>query len=423
MIVNKAYKIELKPNNKQRTAMASSAGCARFAYNWGLAQRIELYEKEKKSTTAINQHKDLCAIKEEQFPWMYDVSKCAPQEALRDLDKAFKNFFRGIKSGKKIGFPRFKSKHRSKSAFRISTGAIYVNKSTVKLPMIPGKLRLKEKGYIPTEGVKYNSFTVSKEVDKWFLSVQCVVELPEPGPRTGGVVGVDLGIKTLATVSDGMVYDNPKSYKKLERTMNRVQRERCRRVKGSANRKKSVQRLQKINYKIRNKRKDSLHKMTSDLVRTKPNLIVLEDLSVNNMLKNHKLAGALSDASFGEIRRQIEYKAAWYGSKVTFAGKFFPSSRLCSSCGVLKEDLTLSDRVYKCECGSIIDRDLNAALNLKRYGEFHRSLSKQKACGEERLQFSAFYGAENGALLKSRNSTTSLPDEVDLYRFERTDKP
>jgi putative transposase len=409
MIVNKAYKVELKPNNKQRSAMARSAGCARFAYNWGLAQRINIYEKEKKSTTAINQHKDLCAIKEEQFPWMYESSKCAPQEALRDLDKAFKNFFRGVKSGKKTGFPKFKSKHRSKSSFRISTGAIYVNKSTIKLPMIPGKLRLKEKGYVPTEGVKYNSFIVSEEAGRWFLSVQCVVGLPEPGPRPVRVVGVDLGIKTLAVTSDGVTYSNPKSYKKLERTLSRAQRERCRRVKGSSNRRKSIQRLQDINYRIRNVRKDNLHKMTSDLVRTKPSLIVLEDLSVNNMLKNRKLAGALSDASFGEIRRQVEYKAAWYGSEVAFAGKFFPSSKLCSACGALKEDLTLSDRVYKCECGNIIDRDLNAALNLKRYGEFHRSLSKQKACGEERSQFPAAIASGDGALPRSRNSTANLP--------------
>lgn len=408
MIVNKAYKVELKPNNKQRSALARSAGCARYAYNWGLARRIELYEKEKKSTTAINQHKELCAIKEKELPWMYESSKCAPQEALRDLEKAFKNFFRGVMSGRKVGFPKFKSKHRSKSSFRISTGSIYVNKFTIKLPMIPGKLRLKEKGYIPIEGVKYNSFTVSKEIDRWFVSVQCVVDLPEPGPRPLRAVGVDLGIKTLATVSDGTVYDNPKSYRKLERILNRAQRERCRRVKGSSNRKKSIQRLQKINYRIRNVRKDSLQKMTSDLVRTKPSLIVLEDLSVSNMLKNHKLAEALSDASFGEIRRQIEYKAAWYGSEVLLAKRFFPSSKLCSSCGILKEDLTLSDRVYKCECGNIIDRDLNAALNLKRYGEFHRSLSKQKACGEERSQSPAPSGAGGGALLRSRNSTTSL---------------
>lgn len=409
MLINKAYKVELDPNNKQRSLLARSVGCARFAYNWGLARRIELYKSEKKSTTAVNQHKELCTLKKSEYPWMYEVSKCAPQEALRDLEKAYKNFFGRCKKGGKPGFPKFKSKHRSKDSFRISTGSIYVTKSSVTLPKIPGTLRLKEKGYIPTDTVKYNSFTVSKEAGRWFLSVQCVEDIPEPSAPPTAVHGVDLGVKTLATVSDGTTYDNPKYYRKLERTLNRVQRERCRRIKGSSNRLKSVNSLQKIHYRIRNIRRDSLHKMTSNLVKTKPGLIVLEDLSVKGMLKNHKLAKSISDASFSEVRRQVEYKANWYGSEVIFVDRFFPSSKLCSSCGTLKEDLTLGDRVYKCDCGLSIDRDLNAALNLKRYGEFHRSLSNQKACGEERSQPIVADATIGGALLGSRNSTTSLP--------------
>jgi putative transposase len=408
MVINKSYKVELDPNNMQRTQLARSAGCARFAYNWGLARRIELYKNEKKSTTAVNQHKELCALKKTEYPWMYDVSKCAPQEALRDLDRAYKNFFGRCKKGGKPGFPKFKSKHRSKNSFRISTGSIYVTKSSVTLPRIPGILRLKEKGYIPVEGVKYNSFTVSEEAGRWFLSISCEVVIEEPSAPPEAVHGVDLGVKTLAVVSDGTTYHNLKSYKRLERYLNRAQRERCRRKKGSSNRLKSIKRLQKIHYKVRNVRKDSLHKMTSDLVKTKPGLIVLEDLSVKNMLKNHKLAKSLSDASFSEVRRQLEYKAWWYGSEVMFVDRFFPSSKLCSSCGALKEDLTLGDRVYRCDCGLVLDRDLNAALNLKRYGEFHRSLSKQKACGEERLHAHAADAACAGALQRSRKETGSL---------------
>lgn len=408
MIINKAYKVELKPNNRQRTLLAQSAGCARFSFNWGLAQRIELYKNEKKSTNAFEQHRELCKIKEEQFPWMYNVSKCAPQEALRNLDLAFQNFFRRIKQGQKPGFPKFKSKHRSKDSFKITTGSIYVTNSTIKLPKISGVIRLKEKGYIPIENVKYNSFTVSKEINKWFLSVQCVIQIPDPCLPPKAVIGVDLGIKILATCSDGTVYPNPKSYNKLERRLNRTQRERCRRIKGSSNRRKTIQKLQKVHYKIRNIRKDVLHKMTSDLLRTKPGLIVLEDLSVNNMLKNHKLAKFLADASFGEIRRQLEYKTKWYGSEILVVDRFYPSSKMCSSCGVIKEDLTLSDRIYKCGCGLIIDRDLNASLNLKRYGEFHQSLYNHKVCGEERSQSNAAKAAGDGALLGSRNLTEVL---------------
>jgi putative transposase len=339
---------------------------------------------------------------------MYGVSKCAPQEALRDLDRAYKNFFGRCKNGGKPGFPKFKSKHRSKNSFRISTGSTYVTRSSVTLPRIPGTLRLKERGYIPVNGVKYNSFTVSEEVGKWFLSVSCEMVVEEPNAPPAAVHGVDLGLKTLAVVSDGTTHSNPKLYKKLERSLNRVQRERCRRKKGSNNRLRSIKRLQKIHYRIRNVRRDSLHKMTSDLVKTKPGLIVLEDLSVKNMFKNHKLAKSLSDASFSEVRRQIEYKARWYGSEVMFVDRFFPSSKLCSSCGALQEDLTLGDRVYRCSCGLVIDRDLNAALNLKRYGEFHRSLSKQKACGEKRLQAQAADAACVGAFQRSRKETGSL---------------
>jgi putative transposase len=409
MIINKAYKTELNPNNRQRTLLAQSAGCARFAYNWGLAQRIELYKTDKKSTNAIEQHRELCKIKKDQFLWMYQVSKCAPQEALRNLDTAFKNFFRRIKQGQKPGFPKFKSKHKSKESFKITTGSIYVTNSTITLPKIPGTIRLKEKGYIPVKNVKYNSFTVSKEANKWFLSVQAVIEIPDPASSPqANVIGVDLGIKVLATVSDGTTYDNPKSYNKLEGRLNRLQREKDRRIKGSSNRIKTIKKLQKLHYKIRNIRKDCTHKMTSDLVRTKPGLIVIEDLSVNNMLKNHKLAKSLADASFGEIRRQLEYKTKWYGSDILIADRFFSSSKLCSSCGLIKEDLTLSDRIYVCECGNIIDRDLNASLNLKRYGEFHRNLSNQKACGEERSQSQSARAEGDGALRGSRNLTEVL---------------
>ena len=410
MIINRAYKVELNPNNRQRSLLAQSANSVRFAYNWGLAQRIELYKSEKKSTTAVNQHKLLCSLKKEKFPWMYDVTKCAPQEALRNLDKAFKNFFKGIKKGTKVGFPKFKSKHKDKDSFRISTGAVYITKSSIKLPNIKGPIKIKEKGYIPTEGIKYNSYTISKRAGKWFLSVQCVVKIPDTvRPPPEAVIGVDLGIKVLATVSDGTVYENPKSYRKSEKRLNKLQRIKSRRVKGSSNRRKAVARLQRQHYRVACIRRDSLHKMTSDLVRTKPGLIVLEDLFVRGMLKNHKLAKSLADASFGEIRRQLEYKAKWGGSEILIVDRFYPSSKLCSSCGQIKDELKLSDRIYRCECGLEIDRDLNASLNLKSYGEFHRNLLKQKACGEERSQSVAVLRtAVDGAPRRSRKKTKSL---------------
>ena len=408
MLVNKAYKVELHPNNKQRNALARSAGCARFAYNWGLNQRIELYKLEKKSTTAYTQHKDLCKLKDSLYPWMYESTKCAPQEALRDLDKAFKNFFRGIKTGQKIGYPKFKKKNINDS-FRISTGSIYITKSSIKLPNIKSPIRFKEKGYIPLEGIKYNSYTVKKESNRWYLSVQVEEFISDPILKPEEVIGVDLGIKTLATISDGSTYDNPKALNKLERRLKQKQREVSRRKKGSRNRYKSIKLLQVKHKNVSNVRKDSIHKMTSTVVKTKPQIIVIEDLSVKNMMKNHKLSKSLSDVAFGEIRRQFTYKSLWYGSELIEADRFFPSSKLCSVCGQVKEDLTLKDRTYECNCGNIVDRDLNAAINLKRYGEFHRSLSNQKACGEERFSpIAVLRTAKGGALQRSRKKTSNL---------------
>jgi putative transposase len=385
MIGYKSYKVELRPNNKQRMLLDKSVGCARFAYNWGLNQRNILYKNGIKSISAYEQQKELCKIKKTEFPWMYDITKCAPQEALVDLDASFKKFY----TEKKIGFPKFKSKRNSRQSYRITTGSVYITNTTVKLPKIPGTIKLKEKEYIPIKNVKFISYTISTIANKWFISVKAIHETFNKVTIPKEIIGVDLGIKTLATISDGAIFNNPKSYRVFEIKLNRTQRERCRRVKGSKNRQKSINELKRIHYKISCIRKDSIHKMTSSLVKTKPRIVVIEDLSVKNMLRNHKLAKSLSDASFGEIRRQLEYKGKWYGSDIIVADRFFPSSKLCSSCGLIKEDLTLKDRIYRCECGLVLDRDLNAAINLKRYGEFHRSLSKQKACGEERLQSEA----------------------------------
>jgi putative transposase len=390
MKINRAYKVELSPNNKQRTLLEKSVGVARFAYNWGLNERIELYKSEKKSLTAIDQHKILCSKKKTEFPWMYEVSKMAPQEALRDLDTAFKNFYRGIKKGQKVGFPKFKSKHKSKQSFSISFG-FYVTNETINIPKV-GYVRLKEKGYIPTKDVKINSMTVSKDADKWFISVQVEQDIPEPSNQIESVLGVDVGIKTLATCSNGETFENNKYLKKSKKKLARAQKNLARKKfnketkRSSNNRNKAKLKVQKIYKRISNQRIDALHKMTSILVKTKPRYIVLEDLNVSGMMKNHKLAGAIGDASFSEIKRQLTYKTAWFGGLVIEVDRFFPSSKMCSVCGCLKEDLTLEDRIYICDCGNVIDRDLNASINLEKYGliklKHTDSLSGIKACGE-----------------------------------------
>jgi putative transposase len=385
MKINRAYKVELKPNNKQRTLLEKSAGVARFAYNLGLAERIETYKKDKTTLTAIDQHKSLCARKKTEFPWMYEVSKCAPQEALRDLDSAFKNFFRGIKKGQKVGFPKFKSKHKSKPTFTISFG-FYVTNSTINIPKV-GYVKLKEKGYIPIKDVHINSITVSKTAGKWFVSVQVEQDIPEP-PEPKTVIGVDVGIKILATCSNGEVFENNKYLKKAEKKLAHAQKNLVRKKfdtetkKSSKNREKAKLKIQKIHYDISNKRKDAIHKMTSILVRTKPRYFALEDLNVSGMMKNHCLSGAIADASFSEIKRQIDYKTVWYGGEVLDVNRFYPSSKLCRKCGVIKEDLSLEDRIFICECGHTEDRDLNASINQEGVGLSTLSSRGIKACGE-----------------------------------------
>ena len=189
MKINKSYKIELNPNNKQKTYLEKSFGCARFAYNWGLNRRIELYEKEKKLVSAIDQHKELCKLKKSEFPWMYEVSKCIPQIALRDLEMAFKNFFRGLKQRKNIGFPKFKSKHKSKDSFRISLYYCKIFESHIRIPHC-SKIILKEKNYIPLGNVKYNSVTISKEANRYFASVQCEEEEVSESKKSIEIIGI-----------------------------------------------------------------------------------------------------------------------------------------------------------------------------------------------------------------------------------------
>lgn len=391
MEILRAFKTELDPNNVQRTALLKHAGAARFAWNWGLARRKQEYEETGKSSNAIAQHRQLNQLKKTDFPWMYDVSKAAPQEALRDLDKAYQNFFRRVKNGGEApGFPKFKSRKNGIGSFRL-TGAIHVENDRIKLPRI-GWLRLKEHGYIPIDGIHALSVTVCESAGRWFVSVQCRQEI-EVAQATGEPVGVDLGIKELAVVSDGQRFENPKALRKAQSKLKRLQRELSKRKKGGRNREKTRQKIAKAHQRIANIRRDTLHKATSTIVaKTKPDderpsVIVLEDLNVSGMLANHCLAQAISDVGFAEFRRQLEYKAEWYGSKLVLANRFFPSSRLCRFCGCINSELRLSDREWTCDCGAVLDRDLNAALNLKslavRGVPPEQEASALNACGEE----------------------------------------
>jgi putative transposase len=386
MLIQRAYKTELDLNNAQRTACARHAGAARWAYNWGLARKIEAHGSGMKAPTAIDLHRELNKRKQKDLGWMYEVSKCAPQEALRNLDRAFENFFRRVKSKKtgtgveKAGFPRFKSKKNGLGSFRF-TGSIHVFVKAIQLPRL-GLLHLKEAGYLPVEGARILSATLSEKAGRWYVSLQVEQEITDPVfDDEKPTAGVDLGIANLAIVSGGMVYPNPKSYRRHARKLIRLQRSVSRKVKGSQNRKKAVRRLAKTHKRVADIRTNALHQITTQLAKTK-SVIGIEDLHVRGMLKNHRLAGAITDVGMSEFRRQLEYKAKWYGSWLVVAPRFYASSKLCHVCGTKNDELTLADREWDCpKCGSHHDRDANAAENLKHVAA--RWADTQNACGED----------------------------------------
>lgn len=372
LILNRAYRTELAPDDRQLQMLHGHAGSARFAYNWGLRWVMNVIEynqlphKRLKLPSAIDLHRELNGLKEMEFPWMYEFSKCAPQEALRDLETAFKNFF-----AHRTGFPRFKDKKRRAGSFRL-TGRIRVSPNEIRLPRL-GWVRLKERGYLPS-GNHINSATVSEHGGKWFVSISVLKEVEDPAPPEGPVVGLDLGVNSLFVVSDGTYVENPKVLNRYERKLKRLQKATMRKQKDSANKKKAADALRRLHYRIANVRSDPIDKATTMLAKTK-SVIVVEDLNVKNMMAYHSIAKSIADAAMGEVVRQLEYKTKWYGSRLVVAAKYYPSTKRCSRCGHVKDFVPLDERVYHCEvCGLVTDRDLNAARNLAQWPGVARTL-------------------------------------------------
>lgn len=389
MQVNRAYKLELEPTNKQRSNLFRFAGTSRWAWNWGLADRNSRYRNntgDDRYTTAINQNKEIVRLKHSSHHWLREVSKTVPQDALRDLDKAFKNYFKGIH-----GFPKFKKRGVHDSFRLTSTVRIYKNgfhrrcrkaknhgcsrscseKFTAPCIQLPrlGKIRIKEVPDLNGTS-KISSATVSRHADRWFVSLTVTEEIDENIPE-GKCVGVDAGLTHSFITSDTMKYDNPRFLRSKLRKLRKLNKELHRRVKGSRNRARSRDRIAKLHYKITNLRSDYLHQITSYLAKSYK-IVVIEDLNVRGMIKNKKLSLSIADVGWGEFRRQLQYKCDWYGSTLVVAPRFFPSSKLCSNCECVKKDLSLAMRVYNCDhCRISIDRDVNAALNLKKYGEMY----------------------------------------------------
>jgi putative transposase len=405
VIARQAFRYELAPNAAQRVLSAKHAGCARFAWNWALGERIfrnarsesrrsslsrdrcaiagrdRECQGEARFTNAIEQHRELNARKGTEWPWMYEVSKCAPQEALRDLDRAFRNFVRARRAGRAFGFPRFKRKGID-DAFRL-TGSIRVRSRTVQLPRL-GAIRTKE-GTQKFQG-RILSATVRREAERWYVSLTVEAERPDPEPIVGPVAGVDLGLHSFATISDGVggeVVAAPKPLGCCLRRLRRRSRAHSCKTRGSSNRRQSAVRLARLHRRIRNMRVDFLHKLSTRLAKTK-SVVVLEQLNVRGLVRNGHLARHISDAGWGDFRRMLEYKSRWYGSKVVLAPRFLASSKTCSECGHVLESLALSHRKWICPaCGVEHDRDSNAARNLVAwYQRATGSSPGSDACGE-----------------------------------------
>ena len=371
-----AHKIALDPNNAQATYFARAAGAARFAYNWALAEWKRQYEARKAdnrlpkpSQAALR--RQLNAIKREQFPWMLEVTKCAPQMAIIQLGQAFQNFFAG-----RARYPQFRKKG-AHDRFTLTNDQFSIDGCRIRIPNL-GWVRMRES--LRFAG-KIMSATISRVADRWFASI--TVDVPDqshlPKAENQGAVGVDLGVSALATLSTGELIPGPKPHKALLGRLRRLSRSLSRKAKGSANRLKAKAKLAKLHARIANIRSDALHKLTTDLTR-RFHTIGIENLNVRGMMRNRHLARSIADMGFFEFRRQLEYKAAMRGGQVVVADRWFPSSKTCSACGAVQQDMPLSVRQWICpDCGSCHDRDLNAARNLATYAVS----STVSACGEE----------------------------------------
>lgn len=373
------------PNNKQKTKLFQYANTARFVYNWALGREKENYKNGGKFISDGDLRKEFTQLKKtEEYSWLNEISNNVTKQAIKDVCNAYKRLFKGYSK-----FPKFKSRKYSVPSFYQDNVKIQFTETHVKVEGFTTSkrnnkqkinwIRLAEHNRIPTD-CKYTNPRIKYDGINWYITVGIEYESHADIPLNEGI-GIDLGIKYLAICSDNNKYKNinkTQKVKKLEKRKRRLQRSISRRYeknkKGvsyckTSNIIKSEKELLKLNHRLTNIRHNYLHQTTTETVKREPSFICIEDLNVKGMMKNRHLSKAVQQQCFGEFRRQIEYKSAWNNIPVIIADRFFPSSKLCSRCGNIKKDLKLSDRIYKCECGNVIDRDYQAALNLKRYGE------------------------------------------------------
>ena len=381
----KTIRVMLLPNDRQKTKLFQYANTARFAYNWALGREKENHKNGGKFLSDGDLRKEFTQLKKtDGYTWLNAISNNVTKQAIKDACGAYKKFFKGLAK-----FPRFKSRKHSVPKFYQDNVKIQFTDTHVKVEGFSNLrkknkqklnwIKLAERGRIPTD-CEYTNPRIKFDGLNWWITVGVECEDTEEQPSGEGI-GIDLGIKDLAICSDGNRYQNinrTQTVRKLEKRKRRLQRSISRKYeqnkKGesyckTSNIIKREKELLKVNHRLTNIRQNYLHQTTSEIIKREPSFICMEDLNVKGMMKNKHLSKAVQQQCFGEFRRQMEYKSAWKNIPVIIADRFFPSSKLCSCCGHMKKDLKLSDRIYRCECGNVIDRDYQASLNLKRYGE------------------------------------------------------
>lgn len=361
-----SYKFRLYPNKEQINLIERTFGCCRYVYNYYLAKRQDVYQTSGKTLNYYGCCKDLTLLKKQnETSWLQEVDATALQASAQDLDRAFQNFFRRVKKGEVPGYPKFKSKHSHRQSYKSKCvgSTIKIFDNAVQLPKL-GKVKCRISRKV--EG-RILSATISRcSSGKYYVSLcyRLDHEIPKL-PTTGAVVGLDMGIKSFAVSSDGLEYANPKYLQQSEKKLARLQRQLSRKTKDSVNWNKARIKVARLHEHIANQRRDMQQKLSTDLIR-KHDVICIEDLAPSNMVTNHKLAKSITDASWSEFRRQLTYKAEWYGRKIIPTDRFYASSQACSRCGAhWPGTKDLSVRQWTCpSCGTVLDRDINAAINI-----------------------------------------------------------
>lgn len=396
--VKRAYRYRFYPTDGQAAELSRTFGCVRLVYNKALEERTRAWYGQQRRISYVESSAALTSWKRtEGLAFLSEVSSVPLQQALRHLQTAFANFF-----ARRTRYPRFKSKKKSRASAEYTRSAFTWREGQLTLAKMSEALRIVWSRPLPKDA-QPSTVTVSRDsAGRWFVSLLCE-DTAIPAPATANAVGIDAGITSLVTLSTGEKVANPRHERRDRVRLTRAQRELSRKAKGSANRDKARRKVARVHARIADRRRDFLHKLTSRIVHENQ-VVVIEDLTVRNLVKNHSLARAISDASWTQLRSMLEYKCAWYGRELVTVDRWFPSSKLCGTCGTVAKNLPLNVRKWTCDCGAVHDRDINAARNILAAG------LAVSACGDGvRPQRESSRTGQRSVKQETQRATAGLP--------------